>query len=310
MTFRLSSRIDSIEWFLARLLFAPQFLWRPEFPIPAHQPFPTGWATIFDFSFIAQSTTSLQIFDVLRYVAVILYIQGRFVLPATALMLLFGTITFSLCDSQGSIAYVGQMSHLVLLGQLIALLHARYLKSNLSLPQEAYQTLRIERFYLYSQIMALLIYFNSALTKLKIAGLDWIFSGPNIALQIVKSYHMQFYNYLDQTQYQLGFAYAQRALDHPWAVRLLLGSALVLELLGVLALFNRRLIFWTGCAFLLLHESIRITMHIHFAISEMIAILFLIRLPRLLVKACAAAADALYLAKAPSHHLQNDDIRA
>lgn len=299
---------DRAEWLLARLLLAHQLVWRPELALHSQLPFPIGWAQLFNCSIITSSTASLWALDTVRIVAVLLYIQGRFLLPSIGVLLTCGALAFTVHDSQGAVDYLGQMSHLILLGQGLGLLEAWFQKHKFTLPSTEYDNCRFDNFFKYSQIMALLIYFNSAITKLRTAGLDWIWSGPNVALQIVKSFHMQFYNSLDPSKYQEGISYSQWALTHPELIKALLATGLILELLGICALTNRRLLLWTGLAFLALHESIRITMQIHFYVNELIAIVFLIRAPRVVGLGWARLKEAfVHLAKAPNPHPRSDD---
>ena len=105
-------------------------------------------------------------------------------------------------------------------------------------------------------------YFLSALSKLLDAGLSWPIQGQLIGLQIAKSFHQAWADFLDPTQLEAGSVQLSNLEQYSSFLPVILGLALFLEFAAPLALLNKTSKWIMGWSLVAMHLAIFISMNI------------------------------------------------
>lgn len=261
------------EWKWMRIVFV--LVWWPWIPIAlfsySDQPVPTGLAQWVDLSWLTWPGVNVFV-TALTALACWYYLQGKRMLLATGTMLGLGVLVFTLHDSQGAFQR-NEVLHLILLGQLVALVQAEFRK-NLSDAELRNQLI------FNSQQMLLAVYFISGISKLSTAGLGWITDSPNISLQIYKAWMSLYYSVEWPVFQDLGVFFSDLVAGHPVITQFVFAGALLLELFCGLALLNRRLARWIGWMLLAMHLGIFVLLGVLFVPYMAVVVIFLIGFSR------------------------------
>ena len=105
-------------------------------------------------------------------------------------------------------------------------------------------------------------YFLSALSKLLDAGLDWPIQGQRIGLQIAKSFHQAWADFLDPAQLEAGSIQLSNLDQYSSFLPVILGLALLLEFAAPIALLNKTSKWTMGWLLVAMHLGIFISMNI------------------------------------------------
>lgn len=269
--------VSKREWFVVRCIFAIFLVLVPDVRGLSHQPVPVGWANWFDFTCLGIPSVFFAVI-LLRVVAIWFYLTGHYRTVSTGFLIVTGAALNSLNDSQGAIYYAAQVIYLILLGQFIAFLYSDIRSKTNNLDENELEVKTRSLAFRNSQVMFLSFYLISAITKLQTAGLNWVMDAPLMGLQVIKAYHMRYFESLDSSFFDRGLDLADVFFDNPELVQILLGLGLALELFGLLALATRRLTFIAGICFIIFHESMNYVLQINLYLFELFVLLYLIRL--------------------------------
>ncbi len=258
------------------LLFALHSSW-PGF---ASMPKPHGLGVWIDFSFFGQPDRMPPFYHFYQ-AALALYAAGVLMPLALGYMSFFTIGVGTLMNSQGAIGHSSQFLAMIVLAQF--LVHSWF----------AFRRVCRGQFGLFTEPAASVsaldwarnvfasAYVVSAVVKLVNSNGEWLLRTPNIALQLIKTNEMDYYNRL---QNEVGFwatDFPIFLVEHPWFAMLLFGSGLFIELFAFALLFGKRWAFFTGLAVIALHLSISKIMRLYFE-EHMGAALVLCVLPLVL----------------------------
>ncbi|MDX2001056.1 MAG: hypothetical protein SFW35_01370 [Chitinophagales bacterium] len=248
---RISRRFIAQEWIYVKVPIA--IIWLAfvlsSFFTYQNQPFSAGICQLFDCSFISREIPFWLLVVLFSGIA-ILYILEKEMLITTLLMGIFMLICFSLEESNGILSR----------GLFTAVFFAQFF---------AYAFHRLNwirniehyRLQFSAQIVAA-AYFLSALSKLSTSGFHWPSDGYRMAIQILKSFNYNYFDWGNVAYLSRGTSYANFILEHSMLVTISLSLALLLEFMVPIALFNRRVIFFFGLALLIMHIGIQLLMSI------------------------------------------------
>lgn len=119
-------------------------------------------------------------------------------------------------------------------------------------------------------------YILSALSKLSTTGINWIFSGQNMALQVIKSFQYAHITTGEENLMVKGLNIANFILNYPNLINLFLLLTILLELNVWLACQSKKAAFIYGCLLLAMHFFIYLLTNINLsAISYPMFIYFL-----------------------------------
>jgi hypothetical protein len=278
MTFGWPER-DSAELLLQRVAFAAlvyvSFESQPRY---TGQPYPVGIATWIDVSVLA-APRYVPWLRLALLAALLLYVAGRAMPLALAVMTLLFTGAGALAYSQGMLEHHTQLLAMVLLAQLVA-----YLSGGWTLRRAAPRRVH-DRAASYSLEVIAAAYVLAGLTKVVLSRGRWIIDLPMIATDIVKSYGQAYCTSGAPGWLARGDAIAAFALTHPNGMRALFAPGPLLELGAGLALVGRRSAFAVGTGLVLMHLGIESMMAISFPESAVLLLIYLVDLPFLLVVA-------------------------
>jgi hypothetical protein len=108
----------------------------------------------------------------------------------------------------------------------------------------------------------------------------WIQKAPLLAVQLLKTHYSHFYDTLELPPQWLQDVTAF-LLEYPWVARIVFGAGLVIELLGLVILINRRWAFIGGVAIIALHLSISRLMNLNFEAHMIAVLIYCVNLPGL-----------------------------
>lgn len=194
---------------------------------------------------------------------------------STLLLFIASLLIYSIQESQGHLRRSGILS-LIFLAQFAAYsLHRLGVSANLSRNRVQFTAQFIAGAYLLA-----------ALSKITTSGWAWFTDSPNVALQVIKSFD---YGYFDSANYQLlqtGQKTATWISNHTTLVKLLFGSALLLELGSFMLLCKKQIAFVYALLLLCMHLGILWVMDIFFPTISFPLIIFLIN-PLYILYLCA-----------------------
>jgi hypothetical protein len=266
-----------VELFLVRLFYGG-FLWHFLNELPSRfsgQPRPNGLAHLFDITFV-----STPAFETIRpwLIGVCLagYVAGA--LPAlwlsimTAMAIALGT----LANSQGAIGHSYQLVTMTLLAQLLVyLFHAARSAKEGRLRWLASGT-AANRALVASIVVIAAAYVSSGAAKVIDSDGTWIYRTPWLAVQMLKSNLMEFYNGLTP---QTGFFKEEVPLwiiHHPNIARFLFSGGLLLELGAFLVVAGRIPALVIGLSLIAFHQTLDLLMNLDFWEHQMLALIFLV----------------------------------
>ncbi|MDQ6624844.1 MAG: hypothetical protein M3Y69_01705 [Verrucomicrobiota bacterium] len=238
--------------------------------------YPSGFARFVDLHFLVQPT-ALTAGGYMLWAALALYVFRFGLWLALPYMTLFSIAVGSAQNSSGAIGHHAQIVSLVLLAQTVAYFYsrARSRAGGERIRPDATESLMID----WSLQAIAATYFISGLTKLINTHGLWMIQSPLVAVQILKTSDHTYYDALDPTRHQAGYALAEWMVQHPLLVGIALSSGLLLELTSPLLLWGRRWAAFFGVALLVFHKSIGHTMQLHFPYNEMLLVIYLINVP-------------------------------
>jgi hypothetical protein len=266
---------------LQRLGLALLLAWRfPLIPRYSAQPFPAGVARLIDFSVLGDAALSGWVYGAFG-LALLLYVAGRAMLPAIATLLVLWVGAGALSNSQGSLGHDTQLVGLVLLAQWLAYARGAWAAWRRGVPRQAAHELAVD----YTQQVIVASYLLAGMMKVVLSRGQWLQMVPDVASDVVKVHGQRFADSLDAALLTRGDAIAAFALTHTTWMRLMMGSALLLELASPLALLGRRLALCFGVALIAMHRGIEYVMMIRFYEHEALLLLYFVNLPYWLVRA-------------------------
>lgn len=170
----------------------------------------------------------------------------------TMLLFLVSVVTFSIEESNGILSRSSLLSF-IFFAQTVAYLLPIFI-----------QTISAKDNRILFPIQAIAAtYTLSALSKLQVTGISWIFSGKHMALQILKSYQYKYVTSGNWSVVTHGNEMALFIQNNPNLVVMLLTITLVLELFALLCLRNKYSIFIYGVLLTIMHFSMAVVMDIN-----------------------------------------------
>ena len=285
------------EVLIMRVLFAC-VVWQtfPEnFPY-AEQKFPNGIARMFDLTWlwsghsyqigwlgISEPCTAMQLVRACVGICLVIYATG-YLLPLVLPVLTVASILVrTYYNSQGSIHHGCQMVTLILLFQTIVVLWfagRRLWGWHRGKPLVFEQGQTVWSYLVYHSIGAIAgCYVIAGLTKIVRTGGAWFWNSPYMALEVMKTEKQQYYSTLDTSRVGTQGVYAEWLLDYPNLARIILGGGVVLELLAIFMLWNRKLAITIGLSMILFHRIVDMVMDLHFRFNEYVVWIFCVNVP-------------------------------
>lgn len=240
-------------WVIAKILFACFWLSRVVVVYTSFHsaPLPSGL-----FRLIPSFNIHHQYFNyaliTLALIGGSFYIAERFMLLTTFACALLSVFTFSLEESNG-ILNVYSILSAIWFAQFFAYLVCR---------KSTQLNVMNIRFSFTVQVIAS-AYTLSALSKLAMSGISWIFSGPRMTLSILKSFTYEYTTTGNYSALVTGSQMAKLVEENNAVVCVLLAITLLLELFAWAACIHKRIAFWYGLALLIMHLFIYFIMNIN-----------------------------------------------
>lgn len=211
---------------------------------------PSGICTVIDCSFLVNPVYKYVIL-IITLIPAAWYIAERKMLLATSLLMVFSILIFSVEESNGLLSRSSLFSF-IFLAQFFA-----YLQAKLKNENNAY--LLAIPFSIQAVAAA---YTLSGISKLLHSGIQWMFSGKYMQLQVLKSYYSKYANdldpaFLNQANQAVSFVQA-----YPQILTTLLGVVLLLELFAWIAVINKKTAFLYGLLLLCMHAGMLGLLHI------------------------------------------------
>jgi hypothetical protein len=201
----------------------------------------------------------------LMVAALIAFVLEKKMLYVTLFLFVTTMLIHSIEESQGNLGRAGLMS-LIFLAQFAAYAFQRFgLSGNLNR----------NRIQFAAQFIAG-VYLLAALSKMTTGGWAWFNDSPNVALQVLKSFEFAYFNTGDLSQLQRGQETATWITTHPVLVKLLFGSAIILEACSFMLLGKKQLAFVYALLLLCMHLGINSLLNILFPTISLPLVIFLI----------------------------------
>ncbi len=242
------SEYSQIEWLAVKISVA--FFW---FSLVTNStieasglPYPSGILSFFEPLSFASKYTVL-ICSISAAVLIIFYLAEKWMTATTFFMFLLSLVLFTMEESCGIQNRKGLIT-MVFLAQSIA-----YLRNNKYLSED--------RIQFPIQIITA-GYVLAGISKIKDSGIHWILDGPQISLQIMKSYSFAYFDSGDVAQLRTGINYSDFILNHSVLVSGFLSLALAFELFAWLAIKNKRCAFTIGILLTAMHLGIYFSLDI------------------------------------------------
>lgn len=247
------------------------------------QPYPVGIAKWIDFSALADPSRGPWL-QALLLGALALYVAGRAMPLAVAVMALLYTGAGALAYSQGMLEHRTQLLALVLLGQLVAYLQSGWpARRRAPDPEARWRAHDLAARYSVEVIAA--GYVLSGLMKVVLSHGQWLAQVPMIATDIVKSFGQAYCTTGDAALLARGDATAAFVLAHPDLMRMALAPGPLLELAAAGAVLGRRSAFVVGLGLVVMHRGIEALMQLTFAENEGLLLIYFVNVPFLLIAA-------------------------
>ena len=213
---------------------------------PNGLPYPSGLFSFFGTPAFPSKYTVL-LCSIFAAVLIVLYIAEKWMIATTFLMFLLSLVLFTMEESCGIQNRKGLVT-MIFFAQSIA-----YLRNNHHLNEE--------RIQFPIQIIAA-GYFLAGLSKIKDSGLHWVLDGPQISLQVMKSYSFSYFDTGNITELNKGINYSEFILHHTTILGVILSTSLVFELFAWLAVKNKLWAFIAGILLTAMHIGIFFSMDI------------------------------------------------
>ncbi len=257
---------------------------------------PVGIARIMDLTWMANEGAA-KVLHWILVAGLVLYVSG-FLLPVSTLVVFFiHNAVFTLNNSQNATHHGYQIITLTLLAQLVIVWMpwlsrissalgrklegkwpktGQFLQWEFKLPEGLHMR---DLFVYYSQAMIAAAYVIAGVAKILRSGLNWIAEAPYISVQLVKARGQKYYEYLQPELEDMGIHYADWMAAHPWLMRIILTSGLLLELFAFLLLVNRAWALAFGIALIGFHKCNELLMLLHFEQNIDVCTVFLVNVP-------------------------------
>ncbi len=283
----------SWEWLLMRLLFAMvlfysfrqagyhAFDW---FDSPGRSGWkvthPRGIAHFVSLDWVSSLTYVPWICGAIA-VGLVLLVLGIFPLTSALLLLTCQTLVGTLENSASqNVFHTSQILGLTLLGMLIGAFGGKWAifrengwRGVVAWKSQFAAHLRNRSVYAILQCVAA-AYVVAGISKLWRSKGEWVSQTANIPLQFVKNQQQDFYETLQASP--AGNWAVEFVMDFPRLAKLCLGGGLALELLCVLALWNRHLAAVLGLGLVFMHAMISRVMSLNFDFNSAVLWIFLI----------------------------------
>ncbi len=214
-------------------------------------------------------------------VALLFYVAGFLMPVSTFFLLAVHVCVYTLDNSYGAIKHAQQLIGIVLLAQFLAYtiwpLALTFWKSKLSRKLKPTLGRNAHELAVHWTIAAVAAaYVVSGVTKLVESEGRWIIDTPNLAVQLEKTEKQNYYNDLQTEPAPLANWANNLLTNQPNLGRMVFGSALILELAAIIALFGRPYALMIGVALIALHLSISAAMGLSFPNHLKIIAIYLI----------------------------------
>lgn len=214
-------------------------------------PVPHGIFSLFRFSetMLTWLNPTLITLATLLIVAYLVEFKMAF---TTLLLFIVSVFTFSLEESNGILSRSSLLSFLFFaqaMAYLISIFNPIF-------------TVKNNRILFSIQAIAA-TYTLSALSKLQVTGISWVFSGKYMALQILKSYQYKYVTTGNWNAVERGNEMAVFIQNHPKLAVLMLTTTLILELFALLCLRSKYTIYIYGALLTIMHFSMAVVMDIN-----------------------------------------------
>jgi hypothetical protein len=185
----------------------------------------------------------------------------------------FSIATCTLGNSDGGIGHSYQMVSLILLAQAVVVVVIAIKSRSFGWLSDG-QTDTFLAYY--AQIMIVLCYVTSGITKVKNSDGDWIWNSPYFAADIVKAEYQTHYSRLDEPLDEASIARGHWLVEHPMVARLLFAPGLFFELLAFFALLSRQWALLFGLALIGMHSFIEFFMSLDFFLFQACVAIWLV----------------------------------
>ncbi len=178
-------------------------------------------------------------------VAIYFYIMEKQMIWTTLFLFLISVLVFTIEESNG-IFRRNELFSFIFFSQFLSyVFKAKNIDSNI-------QKNRVQ----FSVQVIAIGYTLSAISKLNVSGLNWVFDGKKMPLQIMKSYFYSYVNDGNNFFIQKGNEMIKTFNNNLYLVYFLLGFSLLLEFFAVISILNKKISFIYGLLLLVMHIGI------------------------------------------------------
>jgi hypothetical protein len=279
---------DRLELLLLRLGFAwivaRPFLGGRAWPIDA--PYPTGVARHVDLTWLGQPAWQTAATIGLA-VSLLLYVGGRWLAPALAVMFAVTTAVFTLKNSQAGVAHHLHVIPLAIFGQLVGVLRYRLQPRDVT----GLRSRREQDYMVHDAIQCIAaIYLTAGLVKLLDTGAGWVHRADTAVLWIAQAQDESFHSTDESGGFATSGAVVSFLAAHPDLCRVFFGAGLLLELLAPLALLGRVAAAVSGAGWIAFHLSNGALMDLWFWNNTLVVLVLVSGAPFLLARGLARLA--------------------
>ena len=178
-------------------------------------------------------------------IAIYFYISEKHMIWITLFLFLISVLVFTIEESNGIFRRNDLFSFIFFSQFLSYIFKAKNIDSNI-------QKNRVQ----FSVQVIAIGYTLSAISKLSASGLNWVFDGRKMPLQIMKSFFYSFVNDGNNFFIQKGNEMIKTFNNNLYLIYFLLGFSLFLEFFAVISIFNKKISFIYGLLLLVMHIGI------------------------------------------------------
>jgi len=178
-------------------------------------------------------------------IAIYFYISEKHMIWITLFLFLISVLVFTIEESNGIFRRNDLFSFIFFSQFLSYIFKAKNIDSNI-------QKNRVQ----FSVQVIAIGYTLSAISKLSASGLNWVFDGRKMPLQIMKSFFYSFVNDGNNFFIQKGNEMIKTFNNNLYLIYFLLGFSLFLEFFAVVSIFNKKISFIYGLLLLVMHIGI------------------------------------------------------
>jgi hypothetical protein len=182
---------------------------------------------------------------ILIMIAIYFYISEKQMIWVTSFLFITSVLVFSIEESNGIFRRNDLFSFIFFSQFFSYVFKAKNIDSN------------IEKNRVQFSVQVIAVgYTLSAISKLNASGLNWVFDGRKMPLQIMKSFFYSYVNDGNNFFIQKGNEMIKTFNNNLYLVYFLLGFSLFLEFFAVVSIFNKKISFIYGLLLLVMHIGI------------------------------------------------------